>query len=155
MLAVSASVTEMEIRFGFPLPATCRCGFGSSSELFLKQIWVMTCKVLFLGVSPCRQRLWATKHLTVLCVICIFKGKQRRENLCALLLLSSPPCFTEMLLISCHTSPVLASFSLRWDEAYSVKSYSVSLYLSVPGLQTEPEWLTGSFHSIMLHTIML
>lgn len=153
MLAASASVTEMEMRFGFPLPATCRYGFRSSSELFLKQIWVMTCKVLFLGINPCRQRLWATKHLTVLCVISIFKGSSRGNVI--VLCCSYLSHHVSLKWAACHKSPVLTSFSLWWDEAYSVRSYSVSLYRSVPGLQTEPEWLTGSVHRIILHSIML
>lgn len=51
MLAASESVTEMQMRFGFSV------GFWSSRELFLRQIWVTTHKVLFLNISPFSQCL--------------------------------------------------------------------------------------------------
>lgn len=84
MLAASESVTEMQIKFGFCLPCPT-VGFWSSRELFLSQMWVTTCKVLFLSISPLSHFLSHNKFNEAW--FAFLKG-QLRELVCLLCTIS-------------------------------------------------------------------
>ena len=63
---VSSSVTKNEDEIYVHI-SRVRCRFQSSRELFLRQIWVTTCEVLFLNIGPFGQCLPATINFTRHC----------------------------------------------------------------------------------------